>query len=500
MRIVSDAPCRLPHPRRWSYLLSLIVVGWGCEVPRSLPEARAEAPGTPSVAAAEWAPASGIGHSITADSVQGLVMFRGNATRSYYGRGPVPSNPRILWRVPGRAMCATSWVNREPREWCGTGWTGQPSVIERGGRTEVIVGAYDRQVHFLDAATGAPLRPSLSVGDIIKGSVTVDPDGYPLVYSGSRDGNFRIIAIDRPRPTTVWSLPASSAPRPMWNDDWDGNAVVLRDHLFEGGENGWFYIVRLNRRYDASGLVQVDPTIVFLAPGFDDEQLRALGDRDVSIENSVVLFGNRAYIGNSGGLISGFDLTHLVTDPSRVTRTFRFWGGDDINATMVVDERGMLYVGAEDQRSNARMREMGQLYSLDPSRPEHPVRWKRTVPRGSDFGGVYATPALYGSLLLVPTNAGVLLAVDRDSGAERWRLSLGWHAWSSPVVVDSTLIVADCQGRIQAFDMRQPNATPPLRWAVTIPSRACIESTPALWRGRLYVGARDGFFYALGDG
>ncbi|MBM3885992.1 MAG: PQQ-binding-like beta-propeller repeat protein, partial [Gemmatimonadetes bacterium] len=35
---------------------------------------------------------------------------------------------------------------------------------------------------------------------------------------------------------------------------------------------------------------------------------------------------------------------------------------------------------------------------------------------------------------------------------------------------------------------------------VTIPSRACIESTPALWRGRLYVGARDGFFYALGDG
>jgi PQQ-like domain len=27
----------------------------------------------------------------------------------------------------------------------------------------------------------------------------------------------------------------------------------------------------------------------------------------------------------------------------------------------------------------------------------------------------------------------------------------------------------------------------------------CIESTPAVWKGRIYVGARGGKFYAIGD-
>jgi hypothetical protein len=28
----------------------------------------------------------------------------------------------------------------------------------------------------------------------------------------------------------------------------------------------------------------------------------------------------------------------------------------------------------------------------------------------------------------------------------------------------------------------------------------CIESTPTVWNGRMYVGARGGKFYAIGDG
>ena len=27
----------------------------------------------------------------------------------------------------------------------------------------------------------------------------------------------------------------------------------------------------------------------------------------------------------------------------------------------------------------------------------------------------------------------------------------------------------------------------------------CIEATPAVWKGRIYVAARGGKFYALGD-
>ena len=58
--------------------------------------------------------------------------------------------------VPGPAACARSsrGQGRRPTNWCGTGWTGQPAVFERDGRTWVVFGAYDRAVHFLDAATG----------------------------------------------------------------------------------------------------------------------------------------------------------------------------------------------------------------------------------------------------------------------------------------------------------------------------------------------------------
>ena len=46
-------------------------------------------------------------------------------------------------------------VGGEDKVWCGGGWTGQPLVWERpDGVTEVIFGAYDKHIHFVDAATG----------------------------------------------------------------------------------------------------------------------------------------------------------------------------------------------------------------------------------------------------------------------------------------------------------------------------------------------------------
>ena len=101
-------------------------------------------------------------------------------------------------------MCAESSVGSETKTWCGTGWTGQPSVFERDGRTWVVFGAYDRGIHFVDGDTGEDILPPFPTGDIIKGSVTVDPDGFPLVYSGSRDNELHVIAIDRPEPTELW--------------------------------------------------------------------------------------------------------------------------------------------------------------------------------------------------------------------------------------------------------------------------------------------------------
>ncbi len=47
-------------------------------------------------------------------TVPGLLTFRGNPTRSYYGKGPVPAAPEIRWTYPASgAMCADSTVGDE---------------------------------------------------------------------------------------------------------------------------------------------------------------------------------------------------------------------------------------------------------------------------------------------------------------------------------------------------------------------------------------------------
>ncbi|HEX7246671.1 MAG TPA: PQQ-binding-like beta-propeller repeat protein [Actinomycetota bacterium] len=435
-------------------------------------------------------------------SFEGLTTFRGNAARSYYGEGPVPLDPEIRWRHPERTkLCSGSIVAVDLSEWCGTGWTGQPNVIEgAGGAIEVREGAYDRRYHFVDGETGVPVRPPLVTGDLAKGSATSDPDGFPLYYAGSRDGHLRIVALDRPEPETLWSIDAgTTVPRPLRNDDWDGAPLVVRDHLIEGSENGWLYVIRLNRATDDEGLVTVDPQVVATIPGFDDELLDVLGDDEVSIESSVSYRKGVVYFANSGGLVQGWDIRDLLEGGTGAEQVFRFWVGDDVDASVVIDDRGFLYVAAEYQRFNERSREVGQLMKLDPRRPDDPLVWSidATEIGFEGAGGSWSTPALYGDLIFFSTAAGRVLEVDRASGEVIHELAVGAPSIASPVVVDGVLILGDCLGDLYAWDVSDPSEPPPLLWRMHFDG--CIESTPAVWKGWLYLGTREGYLYGITD-
>jgi outer membrane protein assembly factor BamB len=357
--------------------------------------------------------------------------------------------------------------------------------------TEVIFGAYDKAVHFLDAATGSELRSSFVTGDIIKGSVTLDPDGFPLLYFGSRDNKLRIVALDRNEPVELWSLDADAVDG-IWNDDWDGNPVIVDDLLYEGGENGWFFVIKLNRATGANGLVSISPEIVFSTPGWTSELLGRVG-RNVSIESSVMVHDRVAYLANSGGRVVGFDISNVASGEAPVA--FDYWVGDDTDATLVSDSTGALYVAVEEERKNDRSRELGQLIKLDPTRPD-PYVWGVPVPGGDQVGGLWATPALGEGVVYGATQPGELLAVDTDTGEVTWREEIGWHAWSSPVVIEEELVVATCTGELRAYSLADPRRPSPT-WTLRL-SEACIESTPAVWNGRIYVGSRDGKFYAIG--
>jgi len=473
----------------------------------------------------------------------GLLTFRGSPTRSWYGTGPIPTQPRIKWVYPASSedrLCSLSgWAGQEV-EWCGTGWTGQPAVFEYNGLTWVVFGAYDGAVHFLNAANGQPIIQPFQTDDLIKGSVTIDPDGYPLVYFGSRDNNLRVVAFDRPEPEELWRLNAYEVSPRYWNDDWDSTPLVINDYLFEGGENSNFHIAKLNRGYDAAERVVVAPTLAYHFPGWDQELLDTLGDTELSIESSVAISGNTLYFANSGGLVQGWDLTGLGTDPDwRPRRVFRFWAGDDVDATITIDAEGMLYVGVERERTGSgyeasaqRTETIGQLLKLDPGQPDDPVVWSVTdlVPLETnpahlrDDTGLWATPAIYANMVYAATNTGRLLGVDRQTGDICWEKQFGEFLWSSPVVVDGVLLqaasdvdrVSGPQGSyLRAYDVgldngcagaaaartvggvaAEPPSGPPQLWAMPLGWR--VESTPAVWNGSIYLGDRNGYFYAIG--
>jgi WD40 repeat protein len=463
---------------------------------------------TPSTVDTGGRPANTVPASTVSEpwgSITGLTMFRGNPTRTFYGTGPISDSPQVAWTYPEGGMCSESTNLGETTVWCGMGWTGQPAVWERDdGITELIFGAYDRAVHFVNAETGEDTRPRFTTGDIIKGSVTVDPDGYPLVYTGSRDNQLRIIALDRDEPTELWSLDAEAVDG-TWNDDWDGNPLIIDDIMYEGGENSWFFAYELNRAYDGSGQVTVEPERLLAIPGYDAE-LRERAGPNLSIENSVAAFEQRVYFANSAGRVVGLDVSNIRAGEAPVV--FDYWAGGDIDASIVIDAEGMLYVSvnvkpgqvAAEYRTQAnidRTREVGQLIKLDPYSDGDPLTWSVNLSSsGGEDSGTWATPALHNDLLYTNTHLGSLIAVDTETGGTVWRDgTVGWHSWSSPAVVDDTLVVATCAGDVRGYSLQNPRA-PERLWTVTL-GESCLEATPAIWNGSIYLGSRDGYLRAI---
>jgi len=434
------------------------------------------------------------------DTVEGLLTFRGNTTGTYYGEGPIPETPEIKWRYPDSPMCSSSTDLGVTSTWCGNGWTGQPVIWERpDGITELIFGAYDRRLHFVDAESGQDTRSPILTGDIIKGTATIDPDGYPIVYFGSRDNKIRAVALDRTEPVVIWEYEADLQVEGRWNDDWDASPRIVNDFMFEGSENSIFYIWKMNRSYDDLGLVTVDPELKFKLESWTETLLNDIGGGypAVSIENSTVIFEGRAYFANSGGRIIGLDITNIENGEAPIV--FDYWVGDDVDASLVIDEEGMLYVSAEYERYLQRAKDLGQLVKLDPYNTEDPYLWgmfSLTTPPTK--GGLWSTPALGREAIYAVVNKGFLVVVNRETGDEEYVYNLeAVGSWSSPAIVDDKLIVVSNTGIMRVFNIVD-EFQPVLEWSFQVGS-GHIEATPAIWKNMIYVGSRDGYMYAVGD-
>lgn len=431
------------------------------------------------------------------NSREGILTFRGNPTRNFYGVGPIPEKlPSVRWVYPKtQSMCSMSYLREKGDLWCGMGWTGQPAVFRDGNRTLLIFGGFDKKVHLMDALTGQDIARPFQTGDIIKGSPTVDPDGYPLVYIGSRDNYMRILSFQGDRLREVWKLNAYAVKPVLWDDDWDASPLVLKDYLMMGGENGHFHVVKLNRKYLSNGSVEVKPILQHNVWGWDQQLLSDFPKPAVSIENSIAVFGNTAFFANSAGLVQGWDLSEILQGrPPK--RTFRLWVGDDVDASITIDKKGYLYVASEYELSTARSHEVGQLVKVDPRKQgDNSIIWRRHF-RIKKPDGIWSSPALTENLLVVTTDSGHVIGISPDNGKELWKIIYpAQPLWSSPVIIEDRMLIARCDGKIDAYQLAG-TSKPSLLWSLRV-SAGCFEASPAVFQGKIFIGNRDGKIYGI---
>jgi len=209
------------------------------------------------------------------------------------------------------------------------------------------------------------------------------------------------------------------------------------------------------------------------------------------VVSSPTIAGGVVYVGSNDGHLYALD---LATGARR-------WGaalGSGVSSSPAVGG-GLVYAAARD----------GSVSALDAGTGTR--RWRvRTgavllFPWGHESGDYWvSSPAYVDGVVVFGAADGAVYAVDGASGRVRWRARTEGRIRSSPAVASGRVYVGSFDGRVYCFDL----ATGARRWrydteGATLNSgnygfdRRSVQSSPAVANGTVYVGARDGFLYAI---
>lgn len=234
-----------------------------------------------------------------------------------------------------------------------------------------------------------------------------------------------------------------------------------------------------------------------------------------------------AYVGTHAGRFAGV----VVEGPEAGRVILDQWVDGIIWSTAVVDDRGWLYFGADDDRLRAVDPVAGtiawsrRLGSCEPPRAAGPegvrcdvdggpslgpggdlyagadglyrvsntgeIRWHYPAPGEGRGAHVVSTPLVTEELVVFGNYGRRVVALDHE-GSVRWTLELGADVDGSPALGrDGTIYVGADQGGVHAI---APDGT--LRWRSSI--RAPVRARPAVGSdGVIVVGSYDGNLYAL---
>lgn len=214
-------------------------------------------------------------------------------------------------------------------------------------------------------------------------------------------------------------------------------------------------------------------------------------DTDGSIIATPTVQGDTIWIGGSDGRLYALD---------RLTGRVR-WRTDlgaPIASTAAV-AGGRVIVGTRDGRFHGLASSTGRrLWRLETG-PDLPFPW------GRESGDLWtASPVVAGSVVVVGAGDGRVRALDLATGRVRWTAATEGRIRSTPAVAAGRVFVGSADGHLYCFDL----ATGTRRWryatlGASLESgrfgfdRRTIQSSPAVSGGTVFIGARDGFHYAI---
>ena len=449
--------------------------------------------------------------------ILGIPGFRGSNYRQGAAYGTVDWDGKTLkntWSVNTGSLTAP-----DGNAWTGSGWTGQPLIVEwdvetqrnmnlydwaknTPGLKEVIYACMDGYVYFIDLESGEKTRDPLNIGYTFKGTPALDPRGYPLLYLGSgyhsNRGNSRAFVVSLIDGEILYTYGNGDR---FALRDWsmfDASPLIdaKTDTLIHPGENGVLYLIHLNSKYDPiTGAVSVDPDEVVK---WRYKSTRNGSQYWLGMEDSPVVWNGYIIMADNGGQLMCLDLNTLelvwVQDVL-----------DDTNCTPVLDvENGHPYVYIstsfhEGWRSwtTATI----PVWKIDAVTGE--VVWQTDYTCCTESGvsgGVQGTIAVgkgdCADRIFVPVSktpnvsAGVLAALDKKTGEKLWEFPTKMYSWSSPVdFYDSNgkcyVAYTTFGGYLYILDGQTGEQL------ASLDLGGKVEASPAVYNGHLVVGLRS---------
>lgn len=210
-----------------------------------------------------------------------------------------------------------------------------------------------------------------------------------------------------------------------------------------------------------------------------------------AVRSTAALADGWLYVGSSDGML-------YALDADTGALRWRFDAGAPIASSPAV-AGGVVLVGSRDGVLHGVSTATGRSLWRLQTGPDLPLAW---APGGWDY--LQSSPALADGTAYWGSGDGHVLAVDPQTGAERWRFRTGGRVRSTPAVRGDLLVVGSSDGVVYALNA----STGAERWRFETRGahldgadfgfdRRQISASPTLFDDMVYVGSRDASLYAL---